>query len=279
VIGVAFTESIALTCDVDSNPTDLSFHWAFNHTTEAEPDADGNGDEDSRFREPEPALLSYVSNGTRSVLNYTPGPKREYGTVLCFANNAIGRQRNACVFHIIPADRPESVSNCTQIQRSPRSITVRCSPGFNGGLKQLFTLELRPWQTSKARKKAGGQEVSPLSDKGLMMRSNSVAVVDPLVDQDLKNQRDDVTAAANDDDDVTDKIVRNITAVDPVFVIENLDPGTRFEALIYSSRRRLRPKSQHPQGQERKEVGHISGLRKARNQEWNGINFFLCVAS
>ena len=52
---------------------------------------------------------------------------------------------------------------------------VKCSPGFDGGLAQLFTLELRAWTRS----------IDPLDDKGMMMRSNSVAVnvdVDPDAD-------------------------------------------------------------------------------------------------
>ena len=68
--------------------------------------------------------------------------------------------------------RPEPVHNCTQIERSQESIMLRCSPGFDGGLAQLFTLELRPWTLS----------TNPLDNKGMMMRSNSVAYnvdVDP----------------------------------------------------------------------------------------------------
>ena len=52
---------------------------------------------------------------------------------------------------------------------------LKCSPGFDGGLAQLFTLELRPWSRS----------TNPLDDKGMMMRSNSVAAnidIDPDTD-------------------------------------------------------------------------------------------------
>ena len=73
------------------------------------------------------------------------------------------------------AGRPEPVHNCTQIERSQESIMLKCSPGFDGGLAQLFTLELRPWSLS----------TNPLDNKGMMMRSNSVAYdsdVDPDID-------------------------------------------------------------------------------------------------
>ena len=38
--------------------------------------------------------------------------------------------------------RPDSVSNCSQLNHSADTIVVHCSPGFDGGLAQLFTLEL-----------------------------------------------------------------------------------------------------------------------------------------
>ena len=75
------------------------------------------------------------------------------------------------LFFLLSA-RPEPVQNCTQLELSHESIMLKCSPGFDGGLAQLFTLELRPWTLS----------ANPLDNKGMMMRSNSVAAnveVDP----------------------------------------------------------------------------------------------------
>ena len=39
--------------------------------------------------------------------------------------------------------RPDSVSNCSQLNHSADTIVVHCNPGFDGGLTQLFTVELR----------------------------------------------------------------------------------------------------------------------------------------
>ena len=57
-----------------------------------------------------------------------------------------------------------------------------------------------------------------------MMRSNDVR------DDDVTS--DDV-ADAGDDDDVI--VVRNVTSVDPVFLVRNLEPGSRYEAVVYAS--------------------------------------------
>ena len=39
--------------------------------------------------------------------------------------------------------QPDSVSNCSQLNHSADTIAVTCIPGFDGGLTQLFTIELR----------------------------------------------------------------------------------------------------------------------------------------
>ena len=59
--------------------------------------------------EDEEDLTSFVANGTRSVLTYTPVNQRGYGTILCFANNEIGRQKEACVFHVVPASKKSEI--------------------------------------------------------------------------------------------------------------------------------------------------------------------------
>lgn len=81
VLGVAYNERLDLTCDVDSNPTDVNFHWAFNNKTRR---AKNYGD-NVRYGRPiekhvysgdeigNGYLTSFLSNGTQSILTYTPG--------------------------------------------------------------------------------------------------------------------------------------------------------------------------------------------------------------
>ena len=49
--------------------------------------------------------LFILSLNYRSVLIYSPSSQQDYGTILCFANNAVGRQREPCQFHVIPAGK------------------------------------------------------------------------------------------------------------------------------------------------------------------------------
>ena len=51
---------------------------------------------------------------------------------------------------LFPADRPDAVRNCSQYNHSSDAIYVRCEPGYDGGLNQIFTLELFPISTAAA---------------------------------------------------------------------------------------------------------------------------------
>nr|XP_034833774.1 kin of IRRE-like protein 1 isoform X2 [Maniola hyperantus] len=127
VHGVAKQERAHITCHVDANPPEVSFRWTFNNTA--------NNNEVSN---------TYVSrSGTSSTVTYTPHTEMDYGTLLCWAHNRIGKQRVPCVYHIIAAGRPDQVHNCTVVNASLTSFGVRCSEGFNGGMPQSFLLEVR----------------------------------------------------------------------------------------------------------------------------------------
>jgi hypothetical protein len=42
-------------------------------------------------------------DGTVSIASYKPKTEMDYGTMLCWGDNELGRQSVPCVFHIIPA--------------------------------------------------------------------------------------------------------------------------------------------------------------------------------
>ena len=78
---MAANEHLEIACDVEANPNDLKFHWTFSNRTR-----NMNYNEDFRYSgsiqkrqfnsEDESGngyLTSYLSNGTRSILTYSPG--------------------------------------------------------------------------------------------------------------------------------------------------------------------------------------------------------------
>ena len=84
--GVAKHEEAKIECEVDADPNEVIFHWTFNNS------ADENVD-----------VVSFVSEGKRSVATYTPRVDLDYGRLYCWAQNSAGRQREPCVFFVIQA--------------------------------------------------------------------------------------------------------------------------------------------------------------------------------
>lgn len=66
----------------------------------------------------------------------------DYGTVSCWARNAVDEQSSPCVFRIVAASRPYPLQNCTMANHTPDSLQVNCREGYDGGLLQTFLLEV-----------------------------------------------------------------------------------------------------------------------------------------
>ncbi|XP_042205382.1 nephrin-like [Homarus americanus] len=118
-------EDAEVTCSVDANPVQESFQWTFNNTADTIDVPQGR----------------FTSTKSHSVITYTPMTSLDYGTLLCWATNAIGSQRDPCVFHIVPAGKPDSPSNCTVGLGTSTSVKLKCVAGGSGGLPQHFHLQ------------------------------------------------------------------------------------------------------------------------------------------
>jgi len=72
------------------------------------------------------ALLSgrFRSTPTKSVVEYVPRTELDYGSLLCWATNSVGRQRSPCVFHLVPAGAPDAVKNCSFGNQTSTSLQV-----------------------------------------------------------------------------------------------------------------------------------------------------------
>lgn len=132
VYGVAKREKIHVSCEVVANPSaDLHFEWVFNSSSER---------------------LDLQQNlirvdGSRSLAEHTPQNEMDYGSLMCWATNSIGRMSDPCIFHMIPAGRPDPVHNCTVLNQTYSTLHVVCGKGFDGGLPQGFTMEVMDAKT------------------------------------------------------------------------------------------------------------------------------------
>ncbi|XP_055639841.1 nephrin-like [Toxorhynchites rutilus septentrionalis] len=126
LIGASKNENVEILCEIYSDPPARSFHWRFNNSAE--------------ILEVDPHR--YSNHGNFSVLQYTPVTEQDYGTLTCWASNEIGTQSEPCHFQVIFADYPSPVSNCTLYNRTQQFAEIQCAPGYDGGLPQMFVLEL-----------------------------------------------------------------------------------------------------------------------------------------
>ncbi|KAF8795200.1 Hemicentin-2 like protein [Argiope bruennichi] len=123
VYGVGRTESVSVACEVDASPSEVSFTWALDGAKIL-------------------AAEQYHTNGTHSVATVSPRSPQDYGVLMCWASNVVGRQREPCTFRIIPAGPPEEPKNCIITNRTVNCIYLECERGHDGGLQQLFQLEV-----------------------------------------------------------------------------------------------------------------------------------------
>ena len=82
---VGLNEQTVITCEVQSDPSEATFKWFYNNSSETT------------------ELKNFLTSGSRSVLKYTPTSRYSYGTLFCVAQNSLGIQSKPCVFNVMPA--------------------------------------------------------------------------------------------------------------------------------------------------------------------------------
>ncbi|KAG1653252.1 Kin of IRRE-like protein 3 [Nymphon striatum] len=117
-------DNIRISCSVLANPPLVHFSWWFKSNLSSDQ-----------------IPLKYKQNGTTSITYHQALSESDFGSLYCWAKNAIGDQHDPCVFEIVYARVPESVSNCT-VNRDISSLYVKCVEGNDGDLKQSFMMEV-----------------------------------------------------------------------------------------------------------------------------------------
>lgn len=88
VYHVARHETTRINCEVEADPGDVRFRWQFNSSLETLD------------------IVSFNQSGPRSSsAYYTPRRKADYGSLICFASNSVGKTATPCVFSILPAGK------------------------------------------------------------------------------------------------------------------------------------------------------------------------------
>ncbi|XP_026324421.1 uncharacterized protein LOC113233513 [Hyposmocoma kahamanoa] len=108
----------------------MTYHWWFNSSTH------------SKHELTTPTMNT--AQNSQSTFLYMVNTSSDYGWVQCSGSNSVGRQSKPCLFHILPADKPSSLKACEITNVTYESLTLNCTPGHDGGLRQSFLLQRSP---------------------------------------------------------------------------------------------------------------------------------------
>ncbi|KAL4703891.1 hypothetical protein ACJJTC_013068, partial [Scirpophaga incertulas] len=128
VLRAARGELIDIECDLDANPKgSMIYHWWFNS---------------SAHTKHELTTSTSTSQSPPGVFTYMVNTSSDYGWVQCSGANSVGRQTKPCLFHILPADKPSAVKACEITNVTYDSLTLNCTAGHDGGIRQAFLLQV-----------------------------------------------------------------------------------------------------------------------------------------
>ena len=125
-VGANIGSNLTALCRVDSFPPPNSFTWSFNNSRESY-----NVSSDK-----------FTVNATTSKATHSLRTDHDFGHLFCWAANSKGVMLDPCVFSIIPARPPHPPRDCVVLNQTTDHLKVECKPGFDGGLHQIFMLEV-----------------------------------------------------------------------------------------------------------------------------------------
>ncbi|XP_055908823.1 hemicentin-1 isoform X2 [Eupeodes corollae] len=212
------TRSSSLTLKVQYSPrckpgTEQTSVGAINmHSISVKCEVDADPSDSVKFswtynntRNVSPVLNSRIlSNGLVSTMTYLPQTDSELITLACWASNAVGRQTTPCLVHILPANTPEAPKGCEL--RNDTFLEVVCVAGSDGGLMQEFLLEV-----------IGGNPI--------YSSDTTRTFTEPETnDNEISTMNDQATLAP----------LFRMQEPNPMFRLNNLEPGREYQFLVYA---------------------------------------------
>nr|XP_053656570.1 uncharacterized protein LOC128705400 [Cherax quadricarinatus] len=125
VYGAARNEEVSITCRLDAVPSNVHFFWRFNSSGDVVDIAENH----------------VATQGLQSSLSYVARTELDYGTLLCWGTNALGKQRKPCAYKVVAAGKPNPPEKCNLTNHTTENLIVHCLPGYDGGLQQKFIIE------------------------------------------------------------------------------------------------------------------------------------------
>ncbi|XP_022241256.1 hemicentin-1-like isoform X1 [Limulus polyphemus] len=158
IYAATMNEGVKISCELEADPTDVTFEWKFNSS---------GGVVD---------IINFINDGATSYATIIPRNQDDYGSLYCWGTNIAGTQNNPCIYNVIPADFPEALRNCNVTNQTDSSFRVVCEEGYDGGMSQLFIMEIHDTTHNVIRSNLTSR-APVFHAKGLPPDSNFVVVL------------------------------------------------------------------------------------------------------
>ena len=170
-----------------------------------------------------------------AVGRFSPSSRFDFGTVFCRAENAIGRQKEPCTFHLLPAGPPTRLENCLVSNHSLTSLVVYCT-------NELMHLDKYPPSvqlSNQLNNQLNSQISSKLNSQQLINQQHTAHHVHQTGAAGMLAQQSSEAARRNlymaiVYEAQNEQLVLNLTRKQPYFVFSTLKPATQYAVLLYA---------------------------------------------
>jgi len=126
VYEAAKLQTIIISCYANANPDDsLDFAWSFNNSANIMDIPKGE----------------ISISGFSSKISYTPRTELDFGTLMCWGSNTIGKG-TPCMFSILPIGPPDPPARCMSSNVTYSSFKISCD-GTSDNPNQLYSMEVK----------------------------------------------------------------------------------------------------------------------------------------
>lgn len=186
---VGINETIAIVCNIDSNPGTQYFSWYYNQTE----------------------LIRYnkSTDGRQSILFYMPTDQWSFGIVKCTARNIAGPMVEPCLFHLKQYGLPHSIRRCHALELANKMeqtitnerkrigpIAIQCYFDSDGGLPTICNGSL--YRRNNRVPDWAGINVDIPNDKQRQNHKSSSCRFEPPISINLDDEYRFVVHTAND---------------------------------------------------------------------------------
>lgn len=130
-----------ITTNNHNNNNDTIEHTEINHFHGGGPNYPSKSLNHSRYYASGRQSVAVSVPPVASTYAYRLESFQSFGTISCNAQNVYG-ESGPCLYHIMAAEIPDPVRNCTLANATANSMYIACEPGRDGGIQQYFHIEI-----------------------------------------------------------------------------------------------------------------------------------------